>query len=164
MAEYFVIGPTGEKFGPANIEVLNQWAQQNRVLPSNYVEDAATGTRMLASQVPGLIFPVVPPMTANYPRAGFSEPYEKVENHLVKAILTTLFCCLPIGIAAIVFASQVDGHARVGNMTAARESARKANMWANIAIGLGLAYIIVMFGIGFLGSVLDHSSSSSSFR
>ncbi len=160
MSEYFVIGPTGEKFGPANVEILNQWAQQNRVLPSNYVEDAAMGTRMLASAVPGLVFPVAAPSVANYPRAGYSETYEKVENHLVKAILTTLFCCMPVGIAAIVYASQVDGHARSGNLAAARESARKANMWANISIGCILAYVGIYVIVIVIGIALGGSSST----
>lgn len=159
MAEYFVIGPTGEKFGPANVEVLNQWAQQNRVLPSNYVEDAATGARMLATEVPGIVFPVVPPSVANYPRAGTQGHYERVENHLVKAILTTLFCCLPLGIVAIVYASQVDGHARVGDIAAARESARKANLWANIAIGCILAYFAI-YAIFIIIAVATGPSSS----
>jgi hypothetical protein len=31
-----------------------------------------------------------------------------IPNHLVWAILTTIFCCLPFGIVAIVYAAQVN--------------------------------------------------------
>ena len=41
------------------------------------------------------------------PPAGGSTEY--VPNNLVWAILTTLFCCLPLGIVSIVHAAKVDG-------------------------------------------------------
>ena len=37
-----------------------------------------------------------------------------VPNHLVWAILSTLFCCLPLGIVSIVFAAQVNGKLAAG--------------------------------------------------
>lgn len=55
---------------------------------------------------------------------------EYVPNHLVWAILTTLFCCLPLGIVSIVYSSQVDGRRAAGDVFGARESARKARLWA----------------------------------
>lgn len=33
---------------------------------------------------------------------------QKPENYLIWAILSTLFCCLPLGIVAVVKANQVD--------------------------------------------------------
>ena len=33
----------------------------------------------------------------------------QVPNYLVQSILVTLFCCLPFGIVAIVYAAQVNG-------------------------------------------------------
>lgn len=157
MAEYFVIGPAGEKFGPANLDLLNQWARENRILETTYLEDASTGIRILATTLPGLaiLTPAQQMAQAAYPR---QEPYQKIENHLVKAILSTLFCCLPVGVVAIVFASQVDGHARRGDLNMARETAKKASLWANVSIGLGLAYLIIMFGFGFIGSLMEQTS------
>jgi len=37
----------------------------------------------------------------------------------VQAILCTLFCCLPFGIVAIVFAAQVDGKLAAGDYNGA---------------------------------------------
>ena len=38
-----------------------------------------------------------------------------IPNYLVQAILTTLFCCLPFGIVAIVYAAQVNTKIEAGD-------------------------------------------------
>ena len=70
---------------------------------------------------------------------------ESVPNHLVKAILVTLFCCLPFGIVAIVFASQVDGKVANGDLNGARQASDNSNFWSNLSIGLGLAGMVLYF-------------------
>ncbi|MCA1719401.1 MAG: CD225/dispanin family protein [Actinobacteria bacterium] len=62
-------------------------------------------------------------------------------NYLVPAILTTLFCCLPLGIVSIVFAAQVNGKLEAGDRAGALDSSRKARMWAWISFGTGLVLI-----------------------
>jgi hypothetical protein len=79
--------------------------------------------------------PYSPPIAAT--RA--SRPGDKVPNYLVQAILTTLCCCLPFGIVAIVYAAQVDGKAAGGDYAGALQSSESAKMWCWIAFGLGLA-------------------------
>jgi len=66
-------------------------------------------------------------------------PY--VPNHLVWAILTTLFCCLPLGIVSIVFAAQVDGKRAAGDLAGAQDASRKA---LNCAIASALIGPILM--------------------
>lgn len=66
---------------------------------------------------------------------------EKVDNHMVKAILTTIFCCLPFGIVAIVYAAQVDGKVRSGDIAGAIEASNNADKWGNWSIYLGVAVI-----------------------
>jgi hypothetical protein len=60
----------------------------------------------------------------------------------VHAILVTLFCCLPFGIVAIVYAAQVDGKAAAGDYGAAQEASNKARTWSWVSFGLGLAMIL----------------------
>lgn len=55
--QYFVIAPDGQKYGPADIATLNQWAVEARLTPTTELEDAATGARLTASNVPGIVFP-----------------------------------------------------------------------------------------------------------
>ncbi|MDQ4107293.1 MAG: CD225/dispanin family protein [Actinomycetota bacterium] len=68
-----------------------------------------------------------------------------VPNYLVWAILVTLFCFLPTGIAAIVYASQVNTKLSAGDVAGAREASNKAKMWAIISavIGVLLAMIVI---------------------
>jgi len=76
---------------------------------------------------------------------------EFVPNHLVWAILTTLFCCLPFGIVSIVYASQVDGKRAAGDINGAREASRKAGLWAIwAAVTLPLLLMLWFFFLGGL--------------
>ena len=76
-------------------------------------------------------------------------------NHLVKAIIGTICCgCIPFGIAGIVYAAQVDGHLRSGDLAAAQESSKKANFWSNLAIAAG--FIVGIFYI--LGNLADQGA------
>ena len=80
-------------------------------------------------------------------------------NHLVWAILSTLFCCLPLGIASIVFAAQVNSKYAAGDFTGAQESSRKARsfaLWATI-IGLVLA---VLYGVLIAAGAISMSGST----
>ena len=85
---------------------------------------------------------------------------EFVPNHLVWAILTTLFCCLPLGIVSIIHAAQVDGKRAAGDMRGARESSDKAKFWAILSaclmlvpMVLYLLFILVVAGTGVLGGL-----------
>lgn len=82
-----------------------------------------------------------------------STPYESApvgpsgsqppSSNLVWAILSTVFCCLPLGIVSIVFAAQVNGKWAAGDYAGAQESSRKARQWAIISAVVGLIGIIL---------------------
>jgi len=82
-----------------------------------------------------------------------------VPNYLVPAIIS-LFCCLPLGVVAVIFAAQVNGKVAAGDTAGAMDAAKKAKMFSYISIGLGLLGIIcyVLFilimgvGMGIAGS------------
>ena len=60
-------------------------------------------------------------------------------NHLVWAILVTIFCCLPFGIVSIVYAAQVNTKLSAGDVDGARLASQNAKTWAWVAFGVGIA-------------------------
>jgi len=79
-----------------------------------------------------------------------------VPNYLVPAILS-LFCCWPLSIAAIIFATQVNSKVAAGDIAGAQDASKKAKMFSFIAIGLGAAgiliYIIFIVFIGGMSAI-----------
>ena len=65
-----------------------------------------------------------------------------VPNYIVPAIIS-IFCCWPLAIPAIIFATQVNGKVAAGDIAGAQEASKKAKMFAFIAIGLGLVGILI---------------------
>lgn len=57
----------------------------------------------------------------------------KPDNYLVWAILSTVLCCMPFGIVAIVKATQVDTFWAQGNQAEAIEAANAAKKWTIVS-------------------------------
>ena len=70
-------------------------------------------------------------------------PQVPPSNYLVLAILTTLFCFLPTGIVALIYASRVDAYVHAGAWGEAYEASRKAKNWSIITAAVGALFIIV---------------------
>lgn len=62
---------------------------------------------------------------------------------LTEAILATIFCCMPFGIVAIVYASQVVSFYKNGNYASAEDASNNAKKYINIALISGLIIIIL---------------------
>ena len=71
------------------------------------------------------------------------KPPESGGTYLALSILTTLFCCLPFGIPAIVFASQIDGKLKSGDIEGATKSARMAKIWIITSAASGFAFLVI---------------------
>src|ERR1700759_2376433 len=72
------------------------------------------------------------------------------KNWLVESILVTLFCCLPFGIAGIVFASQVNSKWSVGDYNGAMQASKDAGKWTKIGFFIGLGVIVLYLAAIFL--------------
>ena len=79
-------------------------------------------------------------MTA-YPTGGAHQG--PPPNYLVQSILATIFCCLPLGIVAIVFAAQVNGKWQAGDHAGAMNASKQAKTWSMISIGIGVVVILI---------------------
>ncbi|HTS37126.1 MAG TPA: CD225/dispanin family protein [Candidatus Solibacter sp.] len=86
-------------------------------------------------------------------------PVTTVPNYLVFAILTTVFCCLPAGIPAIVYAAQVNGKLQAGDYAGAQQASKNAKLWCLVALGLGLGITVIyglLFMVGLISGLHNH--------
>jgi hypothetical protein len=77
---------------------------------------------------------------------------ENIPNYLTQAILVTLCCCWPFGIAAIVNAAKVNTLAAQGNYEAAQEASDAAKKWCTVAFILGLISNGLIVGVQILSA------------
>ena len=71
---------------------------------------------------------------------------KEVPNHMVGAVLTTIFCCLIGGIVAIIYASKVNTKLAAGDIEGAVAASNTASKWiiANIIVGLLVAIFQIL--------------------
>jgi len=91
--------------------------------------------------------PPPPPLPPPPPAAGTPAP----PNYLVWAILSTVLCFWPVGIAAIVFSTQVNGKWARGDVVGAQAASRKAKNFSIATAVIGLLLIIAV-AVSRLGS------------
>ena len=130
-----IIGADGQHYGPVSVEQLRQWIAEGRANAQTQAQAEGSTEWKPLGQFPEFATsfppPAVPPSVGGPPRP-------QVSNYLVPAILCTVFCCLPFGIPAIIFAAQVNSKLQVGDFAGATESSRKAKMWCWLAFWFGL--------------------------
>lgn len=76
----------------------------------------------------------------------------KPDNHLVLAILCTVFCCLPLGIVGIVYANKVDSLYAMKQYQEAKSASDSASQWSWIGIIIS-GVISVLYFFGMLGAL-----------
>jgi hypothetical protein len=148
---YKIRGGDGNDYGPVTSEQIIQWLRENRINGQSLVQvDGSTEWEALSS------FPeFTPHLTASPPApppvpmaslapvlTGISRP--DVPTYLVPAILCTLFCCLPFGVPAIVYAAQVSSKQGTGDIAGAQIASKNARTWCWVAFGVGVVLIIVL--------------------
>lgn len=98
--------------------------------------------------------PTTPPPADSVPPPPPPPPQESIPNYMVPSVLVALCCCPLPGIAAIVFAAQVNSKKEQGDYAGARESSRKARLWMLVGVGLGVLGWIAGIAFGFVGVLL----------
>jgi Interferon-induced transmembrane protein len=105
-------------------------------------------------QQPG--YPPAPGYGHDAPGYGYQAPPTPPDNHLVWAILSTILCCLPLGIVSIIKSTQVSSLWAQGQYDAARKSADDAKKWAIWAAVSGLAVeliVVIIYVIAIAAAV-----------
>jgi len=157
----YYLGKNGQQSGPFSMEQLQTMATSGQIAPADLLWTQGMAEWKPASSILSGVFPAqpTPPTPGVEPTASAvpppppsrpatppnisAGPAEPIPNYLWQSIAVTLCCCLPLGIVAIIFASQVSSKSSAGNIAGATESSRKAKMWCLISLGVGVVVHII---------------------
>jgi hypothetical protein len=93
-------------------------------------------------------------IAATSPSGTRAPELDRVRSHLAAAVVCTLVCFAPLGVAAVVYAGNVRTRLALGDVEGARRASRIAKRlcWASAAVTLGFLLVIVV-GAGGYSSV-----------
>ena len=74
------------------------------------------------------------------------EPLPDIHTYLTEAILVTVLCFAPFGIVSIVYAAQVSGFLRRGDIARAKKASAMARTWMFVGIltGVGIVLLVIL--------------------
>lgn len=153
MKSYFISTATGRE-GPFTLEDLkNKNLKRSTLVWSHPMKEW-----MPAGELPELedIFSMIPPEvksgTEYRSRPTPSGPTQIMpRTWLVESILVMVFCCLPFGIAGLVYAARVDSKFYQGDYAGAEQASREAGRWTKIGFWLAIAFYSVMLILTLIG-------------
>ena len=91
----------------------------------------------------------------NQPNYNQQKPLNWVP-YLVLSIISTVCCCLPFGIVAIVFSAKINSAMAAGNIEEAQHAAKNAKIWIIVAFAVGIIVNIITFMLGMTGFVGEY--------
>jgi len=146
-----IIGADGKQYGPVSAEQIRQWFAEGRAKPETLVQAEGSADWKPLAQFPelapaapaGVVPPPVPPPLAT------GQPRPDVPTYLAPAIISTIFCCMPFGIVAIVFAAQVSTRLNAGDVAGAQRASANARTWFWITFGCGILAMAFWFPVFF---------------
>lgn len=87
---------------------------------------------------PAYFNPAPSAMSQGNPASAPAERKPMPKSYLLWAILATIFCCMPAGIVAIVFSTQVSSRYFVGDEAGAEKASNRAQIWIIASIVLSI--------------------------
>lgn len=154
---YYYVDKNNQQQGPVNANDLPKYG----VTKDTLIWKQGMSDWLAAGSIPELsdIFPPIiaqtdpvvstPPVSSS---SSASPTPQKPDNYLVWSILTTIFCCMPAGVVAIVYSAKVDSLWNKNEYKGAREAAKTAKTWCwvsfGVAIGLWLIFILLNICLG----------------
>lgn len=102
----------------------------------------------------------------NYGQPNYAQNYNQLNYnqqkplnwvpYLVLSIISTVCCCLPFGIVAIVFSAKINSAMVTGNIEEAQHAAKNAKIWIIVAFAVGIIVNIITFMLGMTGIVGEY--------
>ncbi|CAK6954307.1 synapse differentiation-inducing gene protein 1-like [Scomber scombrus] len=95
----------------------------------------------MGQQYPGQPEMVTVQPTVYLARAPLTHP---VNDYLCYSIFTMLCCCLPLGIAALIYSISAREANHVGDQMGAERSSRMARTLNHVGLGLGIGFTVLL--------------------
>jgi len=77
------------------------------------------------------------------------------KTYLTASIITAIFCCWPLSIPAIIYASKVEEYFYDGNYEAAVKASNTAKNWVIASVLTLIIPVFLMLIILFFGAILE---------
>ena len=136
-----------QRYGPYTPQELQQYVAEGRVLLTDLAWAEGMPAWVTVADVIGSSVPspgIKPPLPEPYvPGKIAPAASKKPQSYLVHAILATLFCCLPFGVVAIIYAAQVDSKYASGDLAGAERASMSAKKWYYAAVVTGGIFMIL---------------------
>ncbi|WP_249213978.1 MULTISPECIES: CD225/dispanin family protein [unclassified Synechocystis] len=72
---------------------------------------------------------------------------------MAQSILVTLFCCLPLGIVAIIKASEVNSRLASGDYEGAVKASNEAKKFCWWSFGAGIIFVVIYIVLAVLAAI-----------
>lgn len=123
---------------PESVKVDEEWAER---LGVDFDRERVVTPPPVPGGAPGAAHPAQPIFVMD-PSALQQPPVREPmpPTYMVWAILATVCCCLPAGIAAIVFSANVSSRYFARDYEGARRASRQAEIWIIVSIVTGVVF------------------------
>lgn len=81
---------------------------------------------------------------------------KRPDSYLALAIISTILCCLPLGIVSIIYSTKVNSLYEDGKYDEAERASKNAKTWGLVSIGvalLGLILYFLIFGVALFSAL-----------
>ena len=145
---YKIIGSDSREYGPVDIDEIREWIDEGRADADTLVCEVDDNQWIKLRDLPDV--------AGALPKSATVRPSGTLQiNYLVPAILCTLFCCPPFGIAGILFAVWANSKAQQGDIDGAAAAASWARLMCILSFVLGLISLIWFFSTGEFSRMLQ---------
>ena len=153
--EYRIIGADLREYGPVDLEEIREWINEGRADANTLVCEMDEKQWIQLRDLPMVAgdLPKPAPEISGGPVKNGDGTIQI--SYLLPAILCTIFCCLPFGIAGIVFAAQANSKAQQGDLKGASLAASRAKLMCILSFVFGLLTIIYWFSSGEFQRLMD---------
>lgn len=144
MAQYYYLTSDHQTRGPVDASLAGSYGLR----PDTLVCPVGGNQWVPLSEIPELAAVVsAHAATAVDERANRPAP----PSNLIPAIITTVLCCMPAGIIAIIYASRVKGLWASGLYPKSLATSRKAMQWCIISVICAVLFWIMLFVLDSAG-------------